>query len=124
MKSARALILVVALFLVSSGFTMQSYKKHFSEDKTEVRFSHKQDFNELVKLKSDLAQKGIVVNYHLLQFDDNGKLKEIEFRVISEGIYRGTGISRVMTDESNFGFIIDRSPNAQFYFSVGNLWIK
>lgn len=65
----------------------------------------------------DLSQKQIIIDYQALEFDNNGKLKSIGFRVISEGKYCGSGKTDNLTKE--YGFYIDRSPNAAIYFFVG-----
>jgi hypothetical protein len=107
--------------LLFSGFNVKSSGLLTFSDNIEIYFSHQQNFDDLVKIKNDLRQKEVTLNYQMLQFDDKGKLKEIEFKVISEGIYRGSGSSRVLKDDSKFGFIIDKSPDAEVYFRVGNL---
>jgi hypothetical protein len=52
-----------------------------------------------------------------LEFNAEDKLTSIKFKVISEGRYCGSGASSNL--EKGYGFVIDRSPNAKFYFQVG-----
>ena len=104
-------LFILPLFLTS--FT----KSNVNDEKIGVFFSNRLDFNDLVKMKLDLSQKQIIVNYQTLEFDKSGKLKSIDFEVISEGKYCGSGKSNNLTKE--YGFSIDKSPMASEYFIVG-----
>lgn len=122
MKFIKQTIFALTLIIVLSNFVTKSFNvTNKTGDKIEAFFSHKLDFNDVAKIKLDLSQKEVIINYQLLQFDDTGKLKAIEFNVISEGVYRGKGASKILTDDSKFGFAIDRSPEAPVYFRVGSL---
>ena len=68
-------------------------------------------------MKSDLSRQQIELDYQLLEFDNDKKLKVISFRVISEGMQCGSG--KTANLQHSYGFSIDRSPNAEFYFQVG-----
>ena len=99
-----------------SGFIKDDFTKT-NGDKIEVYFDNKLDFNDLVKMKRDLAQEQINVDYQALEFNDQDKLISIKFKVKSEGRFCGSGASRNL--ETGYGFSIDRSPNAKYYFEVG-----
>ena len=116
MKNVLSLGLVFILTVSFAGFGTKP-KLHPSNDKIEVFFNNKLSFNDLVKMKSDLSQQQIELDYQLLEFDNDKKLKVISFRVISEGMYCGSG--KTANLQHSYGFSIDRSPNAPFYFQVG-----
>ena len=121
MKSIKLSVISILILLVCMNFTTNKCDIKCSSDKINVYFSHKQTFSELVELKSKLSKQEIDLNYHLLEFDENGFLTAIEFKVFSEGKYCGTGLSKSLSDERKFGFSIDKTLNAKPYFSVGNI---
>jgi hypothetical protein len=106
-------ISTLILFCSSSFYQSKSY----SSDLIEVYFSNKQTFNDLVNIKADLSQKSVILDYKLLEFDKANKLSSISFEVTSEGKYCGSG--KTSTLQKQYGFSIDRSPNAEIYFKVG-----
>lgn len=116
MKTLLPISIGLILTVFTSGFTKFDLVNSNNE-KIEVYFSNKLEFNDLVKMKLDLSQKQIVVNYQFLEFDNDGKLKSIGFTVISEGKYCGSGKTTNLKNE--YGFSIDKTANAQFYFQVG-----
>ena len=90
----------------------------FGDDQTEVYFSNKLQFDDLVKMKLDLSVKKIAVNYELLEFDKTNKLKAVAFSVISEGKYCGSG--KIMDlSKYEYGFRVDKSSKVDVYFRVG-----
>jgi len=116
MKTVLTIFTGLVLIFLTSGFIKDNFEKSNSE-KVEVYFDNALDFNDLVKMKLDLAQDQINVDYQALEFNDKDKLTSIKFKVISEGRYCGSGASSNL--ERGYGFVIDRSPNAKFYFQVG-----
>ncbi len=116
MKTLLPIYSGIILLLFSSAFIIKD-AANFSEEKIEVYFSNKMNFNDLVKMKLDLSEKQINVVYQQIEFDDKDKLKFIKFKVFSEGSYRGSGGTADL--ETGYGFIIDRDPKALFYFQVG-----
>ena len=116
MKNVAFLFICLGLTFLTSSFARFS-PINSNDEKIDVYFSNKLDFNDLVKMKLDLSQKQVIVNYQTLEFDNNGKLKSIGFGVISEGKYCGSGKTNNLTKE--YGFRIDKSTKAEIYFSVG-----
>jgi hypothetical protein len=104
------------LIFLTSGFNKISFPKPNSQ-KVEVYFDTTLHFNDLVKMKLDLAQEQINVDYQALEFNDHDQLTSIKFKVISDGKYCGSGASSNLG--KGYGFSIDRSPDAKFYFQVG-----
>ena len=121
MKSIKLSVISILILLVCMNFTTSNCDTKCSNEIIKVYFSHKQTFTELVELQSKLLKEEISLNFHLLEFDNNGYLTAIEFKVFSEGKYCGTGLSKSLSDERKFGFSIDKTPNAKPYFSVGNI---
>jgi hypothetical protein len=121
MKTIKLSVISILILITSINFTPCQFEVKYSSNKVEVYFTHKQTFPELVELQSNLAKQDINLSYQLLEFDDNGYLKAIEFKVFSEGKYCGNGSSKALSDDRKFGFSVDKSPNAQPYFRVGNI---
>ena len=116
MKTLMTIFTGLILTLFTTGFTNFNSKSSDSE-KIEVYFSKKLEFNDLVKMKLDLSQQQIILNYQSMEFDSQNKLKSIGFSVISEGKYCGSGKTGNLIKE--YGFSIDKSPHAEIYFKVG-----
>ena len=117
MKTLLSFFIAITFLSLTSGFKSVTHHT-FNDDKTEVYFSNKMQFDDLAKMKLDLAEKKIAVNYELLEFDKTNKLKSIAFSVISEGRYCGTGKILDLSKYA-YGFRLDKSPKADVYFSVG-----
>jgi hypothetical protein len=81
-----------------------------TEDKkgrVEVTFHRKLQFNDLVKIKIDMADKGISVYYDRLVFDESGGLSEISFRVDCHDGFKGSAHSGQVYNQSKTGFFRD-----------------
>jgi uncharacterized protein YxeA len=121
MKKLLSVLLVVTLFISSSSFKTNTKVEKLSNDKTkvEVIFNHQLDFNDIVKIKLDLSQKGIVINYKMLAFDENGKLKSINFFVDCNDGFSGSASESSLTNKSRIGFYRDYSKDASSPFGTG-----
>ena len=78
-------------------------------------------FNDLVKIKLDLAEKGISIDYKLLEFDENGGLKSLEFKVDCNDGVSGSAKNAKIYNNTNFGFFRDYSDSAKVPFGTGGL---
>ncbi len=67
-------------------------------------FNRKLDFNDIVKIKLDMSQKGIVLDYKKLQFDEYGKLILINFSVDCKDGFSGSASNDQLRNQSRFGF--------------------
>jgi hypothetical protein len=122
MKQLFSVLLLVTFFLSTSSFTNNPHKNKFLEkSKIEVVFNRQLDFNDIVKIKLDLSQKGIVINYKSLAFDENGKLKSIDFFVDCKDGFSGEAYDNNLLNQSHFGFYRDYSKDAKSPFGTGGL---
>lgn len=80
MKRLLSFCIVIAFIIPIVSFR-DSKELTKDDTKIEILFTRKLDFNDIVKIKLDLSQKGIVLNYKALGFDKEGKLKSISFFV-------------------------------------------
>ncbi|HRI21831.1 MAG TPA: hypothetical protein PLA68_12800 [Panacibacter sp.] len=106
---------------MTSASSFINGKKTFksNEQRIEIIFNHHLIFNDLVKIKLDVSEQGIVLNYKKLGFDDNGKLISIDFFVDCKDGFSGNASSDKVTDRSHFGFYRDYTKNSKFPFGTG-----
>jgi hypothetical protein len=121
MKHISLTIVTIALISILISFR-ENLVGCTTDDKKaiEVVFNHTLSFNDLVKMKLDLAEKGIVLSYRRLLFDENYKLQGISYHVTIEG-YGGADDVDNLLDNSRMGFYRDYSKNAKYPFACGNL---
>jgi hypothetical protein len=120
MKQLFSFFIIGLLTISISSFKIDT-KKFIDETKVKVVFNRQLEFNDLVKIKSDLSQKNIVLNYKKLHFDDNGKLESIDFYVDCKDGFSGSASEDNLTNQSRFGFVRDYSASAKIPFETGNL---
>ncbi len=123
MKKLLSILLVVTFFISLSSFKTNAKDEKPSNDKTkvEVVFNRQLEFNDIVKIKLDLSQKGIVINYRTLAFDENGKLKSINFFVDCKDGFSGGASGSNLTNQSRIGFYRDYSKDASSPFGTGGM---
>ena len=121
MKQLHYFILITALFIFISSFKYHDNKNLNDNSNIEVVFNHKLSFNDIVKIKLDLSEKGITLTYRKLLFDENAKLISIDFYVKFNDGYGGSDAADNLTDQSRIGFYRDYSKNAKRSFICGNL---
>ena len=93
----------------------------FENDKLEVNFTRHLQFNDLVKLKLDLANRGISIDYVMLEFDEYKGLEAIKFTVDCNDGFSGGGKNLMVTNDSKYGFFRDYNENAETPFGTGKL---
>ena len=109
-----SLTVIFTLALCIVGTTAFSHAT--ADSIIEVCFSNKMRFNDLVKIKMDLAEKAIVLKYEMLEFDKAGKLKKISYEV-NAGKFGGADKSNNLTEE--IGFIINEAHQRKYDIIVG-----
>jgi hypothetical protein len=114
MKLSKITLVGTLLIVFLSNFIKPSIK--LDNSLIEVYFSNKQDIGNLAKIKSDLLEKSIKLNYDYLKFTPNGKLSAIEYQVTTDK-FGGSD----KTDDTNkeIGFIISTDPKSKFGIIVG-----
>ena len=122
MKNVLKGLPIVVVFVVISGFALD-VTQHGQEDKQriEVSFTRKMQFNDLVKLKLDLAEAGITLQYQLLEFDRFGGLKALDFRVNCNDGFSGGDKHTTILNNTRWGFYRDYRPNVESPFGTGAL---
>ena len=72
MKQLITLVLIATVFIFSSSFKIKNAHRNLETEsaKIEVIFNRQLDFADLVKIKLDMATKGVILDYKKLQFDE------------------------------------------------------
>lgn len=116
--------LLPSLFVITlCSFSMIPDAIPLSRDeqpRVEVVFTRAMNFNDLVRIQTELAQKGIALDYRKLEFDDEGKLLALHFLVDCGDGFKGAA-QRPLTYKGRFGFYRDYSRDAATPFAAGNL---
>lgn len=119
MKSFLSLLLAAVLSLSLSSSRAAAVMGG-DNPKIEVLFTRSMTFADLVKIRTELAQKGIKLDYRKLEFDAEGKLLEIHFGVDCGDGFSGSAHRR-LTYDGRFGFFRDYTKDATTPFGAGNL---
>ena len=123
MKRLLSFLLVSSTLISISSFRNANLGKMPSDEKATIQviFNRQLDFNDIVKVKLDLSEKSIVINFNKLEFDKSGKLKSIDFSVDCKDGFSGSGSESNLTNQSRFGFYRNYSKDATSPFGTGNL---
>lgn len=116
-------IFIIAVLIIStSSFTNNIPDQKPGNDKRiEVVFNRQLDFNDLVKIKMDLSQKGITINYTSLAFDEAGHLEAIRFFVDCHDGFSGSAGEVNLSNQSRVGFYRDYTPGTKLPFGTGGI---
>lgn len=103
----------ITTYFLFVHFSFVSREQNVKPDKVEVIFSSKLDFKKLAVLKDSLAKNyRIDVQYTLLLFDKENKLKSISFTVNCNDGYVGAANASNLMKPKSFGFIRNYSKNS------------
>lgn len=114
------IIIFTFLAIVNVSFT-DKLEKYYINQIVKVTFNSRTTFDDLAKVKSEMKNKGIAIDYIRIEFNEGGGLRVIKLKVDCKDGFSGTASSKVLTPESQFGFKRDYSQNSDDPFTVGNL---
>lgn len=123
MKNLLSILTCLALLFALSSFNIDQLggNPNKEQGKIEVNFDRHLEFNDLVKIKLDMSQHGIVLDYKKLEFDESGKLTVISFLVDCKDGFYGSATSSELTNQTRFGFYRDYAKDAESAFGTGGL---
>ncbi len=120
MKSKYFLIPVLLLSLLSAySFMPGQAAANEKNDRIEVLFTRNMSFNDIVKVKLDMAERGITLNYKLLRFDDEGRLMSISYEVDCHDGFKGSAVNHRIGYNDRFGFYRDYRSESSSPFGTG-----
>lgn len=122
MKTLFKILPILIVLAIATGFTLDATNNTWEEKgRIEVSFNRKMEFNDLVKIKLDLAEAGITIQYRLLEFDEQGGLKALDFRVDCNDGFSGGDKSTEIFNQTRWGFYRDYRKDAETPFGTGAL---
>lgn len=123
MKQFFAIALIVALAILSSCTNTRLDQKTAAIKKSniEVVFNRHLEFNDLVRIKQGLSQKGISIDYKKLSFDNSGKLRSITFFVDCKDGFSGGTEAYNLTNQSQVGFYRDYTKDTSSPFGTRSI---
>jgi hypothetical protein len=117
MKSfIRILLIFLPLVILTSFVHKQDQKEN-----VEVVFNRTLKFDDLVSIKNELADKGITLEYKKLEFDENGGLITIYFKVDCNDGFKGSAGKSHLTNQSKIGFYRNYLESSKEPFGTGDL---
>jgi hypothetical protein len=108
---------IVILLLVLASFTIP-------KDVVYAEFTNNSKFSDLVKIKDDMAVKGITLNYIFLEFDDYNNLQAISIEVNCNDGFKGSAATKRLTNFRKMSFTRDYRDGAKVAFSIGTVTTK
>jgi hypothetical protein len=124
MKNISKVLLFLFAFTILSGFGPSTDPSHgltVENERIEVIFNSKVDFNDLVNIKLELSEHGIYLDYKRIVYDDYGQLREISFEVDCNDGFSGSARSDKIENHFKFGFYRDYAEGAKSAFGTGYL---
>ena len=125
MKNLMKTLIILLVFITATGFKINPEKaiNNPKEGRIEVIFNRLLKFNDLVKIKLDLAEKGISLDFKKLEFNENGGLLNISFSVDCNDGFSGNGAKSNLTNQSKYGFYRDYTKGnpASLAFGTGEI---
>ena len=112
MKKSALFFFAVVMFIAMSSFNQPA-----NDGKIEITFTHNLNIDDLVKIKTKMAERSIWLTYRKLAFDLDGKLTAIDF-MVRDAKYSGSAANANLTDSSKTGFYFDRSAGAKTTFGA------
>lgn len=113
-----------SLLLVFSFFSLASFGQFIAtfvstDERIEVVFNNQMEFDDLVKIRSELKNKGITLGYKKLIFDSEKKLSEIAFEVDCKDGFSGSAACK-LDNQTKIGFYRDYTKDSESPFGTGN----
>lgn len=116
----RALVkafIVLFSIIVLAGFISDKECK----DKIEVVFNRTLKFNNVVEIRNDLSEKGITLDYQKLEFDEDGGLLTVYFKIDFNDGFSGAAGKSNLTKQSKFGFYRNYADDSEEPFGTGDI---
>lgn len=116
--TAYSLLLICCFVIAGQKLSAQNNSK---KENVEVVFNHKLKLEDVMKIKTDLVQKGMTLNYRKLVFDEQQLLTDISYEINCGDKYGGGDEVEHLTDASRNGFYRDYEHKTNKDFICGDL---
>lgn len=116
-------MLLLCLLTLATVFSNQSNGfLTINDDKIELILNSNVTKQDLIRIKTKLKEADIKIKFKNTKFYLFGGLQSLKFKVSTKtGDYVGSASHVLLTQDSKFGFFINRDPKAEISFKVGCL---
>ena len=123
MKNLIWTLLFLSVFVILTGFGIKQNltNSNSKKDNIEVIFNRRLKFDDLVEIKNDLSEKGITLDFKKLEFDENGGLLVVYFKVDCNDGFSGSAGKSNLTNQCRFGFYRNYSNGSENPFGTGGI---
>jgi len=126
MKNLLSILMSLTVLFSASSFNIDhtSASLYKNQGRIEVIFNRHLEFNDLVKIKLDMSQHGIILDYQKLEFDEFGKLTFISFKVDCRDGFSGSASnfgSIELFNQTRLGFYRDYTEGVESPFGTGGI---
>ena len=118
----------ILAFLTVASLSSFSFQNSVDPELVFVEFTNRTTFKNLVDIQSEMAEKGITLEYMLIEFDEENtyvvdeveyyQLKNLSIKVDCNDGFSGTGNAFLIPDKSRLAFMRDYRENAKIPFGV------
>ena len=107
----------MTIFVTTSSF------RSLNDDKKVVKviFTNQLNVDDLAKIRLDLLEKGIVLNFKTLDFNRKGKLIGIDFSVDCKDGFSGHSATNRLAAYKEYGLYRNYDEEANVPFAVGEV---
>ena len=127
MKKVLSNGLAFLTLLTMLSFTIPGVPANLNNDKNDAKgkfqilFNENVGFTELVLIAEHCAEKGIILSYKIIEYNDYGKLKRLSFRVDCQDGFSGSASTDQLLNTNKFGFFRDYGEGVSIPFAVGTI---
>jgi len=112
---------IVFILFISFGTVYSQTSNTTKTNKVKAEFNNSMNFEALVDIKKEMADLGIELDYLTIEFQENGQLKSISFKVDCNDGFAGSASATFSRKDYNIGFFRDYSKNARVPFKTGTI---
>jgi hypothetical protein len=112
------------LLTLSFGFTAPDACITDTGKKFQILFNKNTGFTELSLIQAECDKKGIRLTYKKIEYNEEGKLQSLSFRVDCKDGFSGAASTDRLMENSLFGFFRDYTENAKSPFAVGAIEVE
>ena len=120
LSSLTILSLITMLSFTIPGIPVNTnYDKNDAKGKFQILFNKNVGFTELVMIAEHCAKNGIVLSYKTIEYNEEGLLKRLSFKVDCQDGFSGSASTDRLLDTNKFGFFRDYREGVSVPFAVG-----
>jgi len=118
MQKLRYFLFGLTAIILASSFSDHGIHNR-KRDRIEILFNANTGFTELTLIQALCGANGISLSYKTIEYDDNGRLQSIAFRVDCNDGFSGSASTKTLSNTRRFGFYRDYRENVKSPFGTG-----